>query len=262
MNPYLTFSDLLFTCVDASPAEVVNTMLAGFNEPVESDVERALKTGSKEVEVIENGLSRIYRAGDPLPPKDTSIRYFAKEVPLDFALAYINHAEKDMSTLQRVVFWEPRIHPGKTAFMGAFHDGLSHSVWCLSLDGPFCWINVRIYDDIEYPACFFDYYAARRSILRRLMTCKDEEGWDFAQQGPIQPFEKPDYYTRRLKKDRLNREIITEYMEKLGYMIAQDGFWETDKPAYFLWQQRPGEISRTDTRESCTRPVSPPSKAW
>ena len=61
----------------------------------------------------------------------------------------------------------------------------------------------------------------------------------FAQEGPIQPFENPDYYRRRLKKDRLNREIITEYMERLGYMIAQDGFWETDKPAHLLWQERP-----------------------
>lgn len=70
------------------------------------------------------------------------------------------------------------------------------------------------------------------------MACKDEEGWHFAQEGPVQPFENPDYYVRRFKKDRVNREIIMEYMKKLGFMIARKGFWETNKPARFLWQER------------------------
>jgi hypothetical protein len=89
-----------------------------------------------------------------------------------------------------------------------------------------------------YNPGFFDYYADHRKVLRTVMACKDEEGWDFVQEGPVQPFENPDYYARRMKKDRLNREIITEYMEKLGFSIAQDGFWETDVPAHFLWQVR------------------------
>jgi hypothetical protein len=213
MNPYTAFSDLLFTCVNGPKAEIVNTVLAGFNEP--------------------NQWSLRNAQGDPI------VQYFAKDTPLEFSLAYIDHAERDTTKEQRVVFWEPRIHPGKTAFMGAFHDGMSHSVFSLSPGSPYTWVNVRLYDDPAYPGCFFDYYADHRKVLRRLMACKDEEGWDFAQQGQIQPFENPDYYSRRAKKDRLNREIVTEYMEKLEFMIAHDCFWETDKPASFLWQERP-----------------------
>jgi hypothetical protein len=97
---------------------------------------------------------------------------------------------------------------------------------------------VRIYDDLDYPGCFFDYYADHKKTARRLMSCKDEEGWDFAQEGPVQSFENRSYYSRRLKKDRLDRQIVTEYLQKLGYMIAQDGFWQTDRPAHFLWQDR------------------------
>jgi hypothetical protein len=240
MNPYSSFSDLLFTCVAGPQADVVQTMLAGLNEPEPSDAEVAvLDPRCKEVHVVNQGVTKVYRRGDPLPPKITAIDHLAKEVPLDFSLAYFDHAERDTTQTQRIIFWEPRIHPGTTAFMGVFHDGLSHSVWCMSLDSPFTWINVRIYDDADYPGCFFDYYADHRSVLRRLMACKDEQGWDFAQEGPVQPFENPDYYCRRLKKDRLTRPIITEYMEKLGFMIAQDGFWEANKPASFLWQERP-----------------------
>jgi len=237
VNAYNSFSELLFTCVNGPKKEIVNLMLTAFNKPTPSDVEQALLAGAKEVQVIENGAPKVYRCGDALPPRNSSIQYFAKEVPLDFSLGYVDYAERDTTKEQRMVFWEPRLHPATTAFMGCFSDGIECSRF--SLDSPFTWVSVRIYNDPDYPGCFFDYYADHRKVLRRLMACKDEEGWDFAQEGSVQPFENPDYYGKRLKKDRLNREIITEYMERLGYMIAQDGFWETDKPAYFLWQERP-----------------------
>lgn len=239
MNPYHGYTHLLFTCVDRPKAEIVSAVLTAFNKPTPSDVEQALLTGAKEVQVFENGAPKVYRQGDPLPPRDHSIQYFAKEVQFDLSLAYVDHAERDSSKEQRLLFWEPRLCPGTTVFMEDGFDGMCHSVWALSQDSPYTWVNVRIYDDADYPGCFFDYYADHRKVLRRLMACKDEEGWDFTQEGPRQPFENPDYYGKRLKKDRLNREIITEYMERLGYMIAQDGFWETDKPACFLWQERP-----------------------
>ncbi len=239
MNPYSTYSQLLFTCVDGPMAEIVTTMLTAFNKPTPSDVEQALLAGAKEVQVFEKGVPKVYRLGDRLPPRDASIRYFAKEAPLDFSLAYIDRAERDTTKELRIVFWEPRLRPATTAFMAAQADGMSHSVWALSQDSPHAWINVRIYDDAEYPGCFFDYYANFRKVGRRLMACKDEEGWDFATEGPIQSFENPDYYGRRLKKDRLNRDVITAYMERLGYKISQDGFWETTKPANFIWQERP-----------------------
>ncbi len=242
MNPYRAFSQLLFTCVDAPPTEIVNTVLAGFNAPVLSNVEQAFREGAKEVQIHEEGVSKVYKPGDSLPPRKTSIQYFAKEVPLDFSLAYVDHAEQDTTKEHRILFWEPRVCPSTTAFMGAFDDGMCHSVWSLSQDSPNTWINVRIYDNAEYPGCFFDYYSDYRKVLRRLMACRDETGWDFALQGPIQLFENAGYYARRLKRDRLNREIISEYMESLGYLIAQDAFWETDKPAHFIWQERPSSI--------------------
>src|SRR5437867_12104392 len=96
MNPYATFSDLLFTCVDGPKEEVIGTMLTGFNRPDESSVHNA------------EGQSIV--------------QYFAKETELDVSLAYIDHAERDTRKAQRVIFWEPRIHQGKTVFMGVFHD--------------------------------------------------------------------------------------------------------------------------------------------
>jgi hypothetical protein len=213
-------------------------MLTAFNKPSPSDIEQAFMAGANEVQTVENGIPKIYHRGDALPPRIHSTQYFAKEVSLDFSLAYVDFAERDTTKEQRVLFWEPQLHPGTVVFMSVFDDGMSHSAWSLSKESSRTWVNIRIYDSLEFPGCFFDYYSDHRRVLRRIMACKDEEEWDFAQEGPILPFENPGYYARRLKKDRLNREIITEYMDKLGFMIAQDGFWETDRPATFLWQER------------------------
>jgi len=190
----------------------VNTVLTGFNEP------------------------------DQWSPRDASgtpiVQYFAKDVEGEFSLPYVDTAERDTTKPARIIFWEPRIRPGTTVLMGRFHDGLSHSIFALSESSPYTWINIRIYDDVDYPGCFFDFYANRRTTQRILMACKDEKGWDFVQDGPAQSFENTAYYSRRQIKDRLNREIITEYLEKLGYMVGHEGFWETTASASLLWQER------------------------
>lgn len=160
MNPYADFSDVLFTCVDAPHSEIANTMLEGFNRPEVSNAEELLSMeGVNEVRVFAEGVPKIYRRGDPMPPKIRSSHYFLKEVALDFSLAYVNHAERDGTKTHRVILWEPRLHPGTTVVMGRFHDGMCSSVSAFSIDNPHSWVNVRIYDDADYPGSFFEYYA-------------------------------------------------------------------------------------------------------
>ena len=43
-----------------------------------------------------------------------------------------------------------------------------------------------------------------------------EDRWTFIQQGHPLPFENIDYYNKRRMKDRINFEIIKEYLLKLG----------------------------------------------
>ena len=47
------------------------------------------------------------------------------------------------------------------------------------------------------------------------------------------PFENEDYYFRRLKKDRINADIILEYMNALGWNMLDDSFWLSHKQAYY-----------------------------
>jgi hypothetical protein len=238
MNPYSCYEQLLFTFVRAPLDEVIAMILGTFNEPAISGVEQALKSGASEVHVTENGCAKVYRPGDAMPARSAASQYFRKELELDFALAYINTAECNTTIAQRILFWEPKLYPNTVAFMGNFDDGMSHSVWSLSKQSPREWINIRIYDGTDYPGCFFDYYADHQRTSRRIMSSKDINGWEFVQEGTMQSFENSSYYKRRLLKNRLNREIVTEYMGKLGIDIVRNEFWETARPAILLYQTR------------------------
>jgi hypothetical protein len=213
MNPYATFAELLFTCVDGPIAEVVETVLTGFSTP--------------------NQWSRRDAQGQVIR------QYFVRPTVHDISAAYVNKAEKSGTVPRRIIFWEPIGHPNKTVMMGHHADGMAHSVFRLSEDSPYTWINVRIYDNPTYPTCCFDYYSNHRRTERRLAASMQEDGWHFIEKGPVQPFENPAYYARHQIQDRLNREIVTEYMRKLGFNIEQEAFWCSEKAGYFLWQERP-----------------------
>ncbi|MBO7577155.1 MAG: hypothetical protein J6T03_06790, partial [Bacteroidales bacterium] len=56
---------------------------------------------------------------------------------------------------------------------------------------------------------------------------------EFYMSGNPLPFENEDYYSRRLKKDRINADIILEYKNALGWNMIDDSFWLSDKQAYY-----------------------------
>jgi hypothetical protein len=238
MNPYKEYSEVLFTCVDGPKADVVKAFLDGFNEP--------------------NQWSARDASGSHI------VQYFAKEVDGPIPFPYKDKAERSAHVSNRIAFWEPRLGTRTTVVMGIYKDGLNHSIFRLSEDRKYAWVNVRIYDDPVYPGCFLDYYADRRNIERRILAATDERGWDFAQKGPVQPFENTEYYARRVIRDRLNRQIITEYLEKLGYRVMDDDFWEPNGPPTLLWQERPNSPPRAIASPvaSAIRPSTPPARSW
>jgi hypothetical protein len=238
MNPYKTFSDMLFSCVDGPPADIANIFVSGFNEP--------------------NQWSPRDARGAPIK------QYFVKESNGPLEWPYVDRAISGNPA--RIVFWEPRNRPGVTVLMGINHDGLNHSVFRLSEDSSHKWVNVRIYDDPVYPGCYFDFYANRRKTERRLLATTNERGWEFDQKGPVQPFENATYYSRKLIKDRLNRQIVTEYLEKLGYRVLEDSFWEPNGYHFLLWQERPPALAVPTQTASRPSPSSvtqaPPGRSW
>jgi len=57
----------------------------------------------------------------------------------------------------------------------------------------------------------------RGESQRAVYSTKDDRGkWDFFEQGALLPFEEPILYAARLKRDRLNPDIISRYLRNLG----------------------------------------------
>jgi hypothetical protein len=211
MNPYASFSHLLFTCVNAPPSEVVGTVIFGFNEP--------------------NAWTPRDDRGQPVT------QYFVAERPRssDDIFPYFDKTEPGYKP-HRISFWEPTNCPGNTVMMGNSYDGLSHSVFRLSEASPRTWMNVRLYDSTEYPASILDYYSDYGKIARRLASIREESGWHFFESGPAQSFEDLSNYQKRRIADRLTREIVREYLSKIGLDIRNEAFWRATGSSYLVWQ--------------------------
>lgn len=57
--------------------------------------------------------------------------------------------------------------------------------------------------------------------------------WVFYEEGIKQWFENEHYYAERIKKKRLNKEILLFYCERLGFKITNPMFWESRQSVLF-----------------------------
>jgi hypothetical protein len=57
---------------------------------------------------------------------------------------------------------------------------------------------------------------------------REESGrWEFFAAGELQVFERPEYYSRKRYDDRMNRQILLEYLLALGMDVKDDAFWSS-----------------------------------
>jgi hypothetical protein len=128
------------------------------------------------------------------------------------------------------IIWEPSIAPGHTVIRTSLTDGrytLSHR---LAKNGIDCY-RFNINNDI-LPAYFFHRISPNKATERVVQYINEGDMEEFYQEGELLPFENSGYYRRRRKKDRINPDIIVEYMSALGWDILDDNFWRSNKEAY------------------------------
>ncbi len=175
-------------------------------------------------------------------------RYHLVSVPLDFRYAYVGQFAAHLKWDPRqIIFWEPVNAPGTTAMMSNSSGGNMHQVGAFSRNVPWASLFVQICSESEeHIVNFFNYYntAVAGRNGRTLSVGQEENGrWGFWHGGPVQPFENPEYYKRRRIRDRLNRDVIAEYLNKLGWDIRDQAFWTSKKPAVLMWDDWLGRRS-------------------
>lgn len=182
--------------------------------------------------------------------KHFCLTYHLSQVDFDLHWGYVNRPVRKWFPLQ-LYFWEPQSMPGHTVMMGNSSDGYQHASNLASEQTPwqFTFSSIRDVPN-ESPFCMFDYFRDYRQIARHLGAGYSTEDRKpiFCQDGPIQTFENPEYYKRRTIQSRLDREIITEYLQNLGYDITQDEFWTSNKPAWVVWTDLEGKIREPQKR--------------
>jgi hypothetical protein len=123
-----------------------------------------------------------------------------------------------------------------TLFVSSVNDGYVAMLLAISrrIQEPI--ITFRLSSmDREHPGNFIQSFLNGQS-QRTVYTTRDENGkWDFFEQGDLLHFEDPELYKTRRKRDRLNPEIVSDYLKKLGYVSLDREFWISDhEPARLL----------------------------
>ena len=78
-------------------------------------------------------------------------------------------------------------------------------------------INICISIEEDYKTGDFQWFQyIKPNGEERLIYANKEDRWIFYEEGEPLPFENKEYYKRRLIKDRLNNDIIVEYLSKMG----------------------------------------------
>ena len=113
-------------------------------------------------------------------------------------------------------WWHNRLYPKIVFLSSNMSDGLegiSNKMREL-LNCTLVQIRMSIVS-INALGCFWFQYIYPDGKERVIYALK-EDRWVFYEEGDILPFENPDYYKRRRIRDRINNEIIIEYLAKCG----------------------------------------------
>ena len=62
--------------------------------------------------------------------------------------------------------------------------------------------------------------------------------WKFINNGAYFEFENDEYYKRQRISDRVNRDVVVEYLQALGFDLRDPAFWTSRRPAFLLKYHR------------------------
>lgn len=176
------------------------------------------------LEKASNLVAKIYQSPDYIRVKPIwSIK--EKEAP-----KFLN---KSNGAPLEIVLWQP-VETSSTIFQSNNKESSFHAIKSLSKNCRIMYLSVRDGFEDSYPNAVVGLYENGIRI-RYVQSIYAENGWEFFAFGDVQQFENLLYYKKRKIKDRLNRNILVEYMLKNGLDVRSDDFWRTNiEPHYYV----------------------------
>lgn len=135
----------------------------------------------------------------------------------------------------KLVVYTPCSCPSSTVFISNRRDGWNSFCYLMAERHKKFQIQVTSTSNhAKYPKNMFQTWHDGRSS-RIVMALRDDDKWKFSERGETQPFEENGLYLHKLIKERMNRNIIISYLNKIGYHVDSAAFWEsTTDGIYFL----------------------------
>jgi len=183
-----------------------------------------------------NKVARVFSEQVLAPPR-TSEFNILKDIA-DPTRIYVGSPRPGGVQPIRAVVYEPATTVEGTVMLVNYQDGWYTMVNILAGELASKVIKVTSSrDDETYPVTFVTVWedGKEKRIVRSML---DGDRWEFFEQGEIQDFEEPEYYRRRRIASRFNRQILIEYMKKLGIDLESPGFFSSDKLATYFFEQR------------------------
>lgn len=154
------------------------------------------------------------------------------KIKLDFSktLSYYDGKTSFHETVKCLI-WQPQsIESDLVVFLSSMTDGwptLLNKYFSLHKRETIC--AVLCDKQSKFPYYNFEYKSEDSD--RIIQAMKDEFKWEFFENGPLLPFENELYYQKRKIEDRLNNDIINEYLQNNGIDISKDDFWKSKQMA-------------------------------
>ena len=138
---------------------------------------------------------------------------------------YSYYCQKEGIRPVSFLFYEPQVSPNTTVFYTNSIDGLAGAIEnrARQLNWEMYYFNVHD-NDGEY-LNGYTFYGIHGNKARYLLNYQDPK-WTFYEEGEPLPFEDTERYKERLKRKRVDKELLLKYMRCAGWDLEDDRFWQ------------------------------------
>ena len=131
------------------------------------------------------------------------------------------------------IVFSPVSSPNITLFTSNLSDGGYTLVYIMNKFLKLDSISLRISKAEDFYKVYdFDYYKGGDSI--RYVRSMQDPRWEFYERGNPLWFEDIELYKQRMIKKRMNKDILIDYCNKLGFNIYDKCFWQNSGAIYEL----------------------------
>lgn len=134
----------------------------------------------------------------------------------------------------QVLTYAPVSNNSSCVLMTNLADGWNSLCYILAKKHKLFQIQIKSSSKNEpYPMHKFEVWRNGLSVSI-VYVMKDDRRWEFWAKGEVLEFERPERYLERIKKKRIDRNLLISYMKSIGWDITNCDFWRASSQATYF----------------------------